>query len=275
MIIIILYVTPILGAFILAAPSFLRIARRIRSAAKSDEVSMSGENERNENIAGTMSDLPVTELRKLKPIVVQQVLWLVKVISYVFMFPIAMLRLSISVRWGSKVLWLSPVNLYELWRLAFICLSYYYTKQNSFYISFLLAAIVGSSAIWELMSMLEQKDGILGILRTPQHKVNIRSIIESGLILVLSFSASYYAMSAINPSSFTQQLSILDSIYFSVITIATVGYGDIAPVAGYARILTIVEVLLGLLYILFVIGIFLNVYIKHQNEEVNRKSESS
>ncbi len=275
MIIIILYVTPILGTLVLAAPSFLRIARRIWSAAKSGEVPQYGESEKRENRARTVSDLPVAELRKLKPIVLHQVWWLVKGISCVFMFPIVMLRLSIATRWGSRVWWLSPVNLYELWRLAFLCLSYYYTKQNAFYTSFLLAAIVGTSAIWELVSMLEQKDGILEILRTPRHKVNIRGILESGLILVLAFAASYYAMSVINPSSFTQQLSILDSIYFSVITIATVGYGDMAPVAGYARILTIVEVLLGLLYILFVVGIFLSVYIKHQNEEVNRKAESS
>jgi len=272
MIIIILYVTPILATLLLAAPSFVSLVRRICAAAKSGEVPKSHEDEKRKNRAPSMSDLRVAELRKLKPIVLHQVWWVVKVIAGLFMFPIAILRLSIAMRWGSRIWWLSPVNLYDLWRLAFVFLSYYYTKQNAFYTAFILAAILGTSAVYELLSMLEQKDGILQILRTPRHKVNIRGIVESGIILVLAFAASYYAMSVINPTSFSRQLSILDSIYFSVITIATVGYGDIAPVAGYAKILTIVEVLLGLLYILFIVGIFLSVYIKHQDQEVNRKA---
>lgn len=274
MLIIILYLTPILGTAVLAAPSFLRLPRRIWAAAKSGKVPQSDEGEKGENQTRTVSDLPVAELRKLKPIVLHQVWWLVQGISFVFIFPIFMLRMSIAMRWGSKVWWLSPVSLYELWQLAFLCLSYYYTKQNAFYTSFSLAAIVGTTAVWDLLSTLEEKHGTLEILRTPRHKVNIRGIVECGLILLLAFAASYYAMSGVNPSSFTRQLSILDSIYFSVMTIATVGYGDIAPVAGYAKILTTVEVLFGLLYLLFVVGIFLSVYMKHQTKEVNQKPES-
>ncbi len=275
MIIIILYVTPILATLLLAAPSFTILARRIWVAAKSGKVPQSNEDEKRKTRVPSAPNLPVSELRKLKPIVLYQVWWLVKVIAALFLFPVAMLRLSIAVRWGSRVWWLLPVNLYDLWRLAFVSLSYYYARQNGFLTAFVLAAIVGISAVYELLSMLQQENGILHILRTPQHKVNIRGIVESGLILVLAFGASYYAMSVANPASFSRQLSILDSIYFSVITIATVGYGDIAPVAGYAKVFTIFEVLLGLLYILFIVSIFLSVFLKHQDHEVNRKAENS
>lgn len=274
MIIIILYVTPILATLLLAAPSFTSLARRIWVAAKSGEVSQSKEDEKRKTRVPSAPNLPISELRKLKPIVLYQVWCLVKGITALFMFPVAMLRLSVAGRWGSRVWWLSPVNLYDLWRLAFVSLSYYYARQNRFITAFALAAIVGISAVYELLSMLQQENGILHILRTPWHKVNIRGIVESGLILVLAFGASYYAMSAANPASFSRQLSILDSIYFSVITIATVGYGDIAPVAGHAKVLTIFEVLLGLLYILFIVSIFLSVFLKHQDQEVNRKAEN-
>ena len=273
MIIIILYVTPILATLLLAAPSFTSIAMRIWVAAKSEQVPQSNEDDKRKTRVPSAPNLPVSELRKLKPIVLYQVWWLVKGITAFFIFPVAMLRLSVMGRWGSRVWWLSPVNLYDLWRLAFVSLSYYYARQNGFLTAFALAAIVGISAVYELLSMLQQENGILNILRMPQHKVNIRGIVESGLIL--SFGASYYAMSVANPASFSRQLSILDSIYFSVITIATVGYGDIAPVAGYAKVFTIFEVLLGLLYILFIVSIFLSVFLKHQNQQVNRKTENT
>ena len=46
-------------------------------------------------------------------------------------------------------------------------------------------------------------------------------------------------------------ISFADALYFSVITIATVGYGDITPLGPLVRGLASVEVVLGLLLLLF------------------------
>ena len=47
------------------------------------------------------------------------------------------------------------------------------------------------------------------------------------------------------------RLSFADALYFSVITIATVGYGDITPSGALVRGLASIEVVLGLLLLLF------------------------
>jgi voltage-gated potassium channel Kch len=38
-------------------------------------------------------------------------------------------------------------------------------------------------------------------------------------------------------------------LYFSLVTLSTVGYGDIVPLSGIARILTALEAVTGVLYI--------------------------
>ena len=44
-----------------------------------------------------------------------------------------------------------------------------------------------------------------------------------------------------------------DALYFSVVTMATVGYGDIVPVGHAARLLSVLEILSGVL--LLVVGV--------------------
>lgn len=50
--------------------------------------------------------------------------------------------------------------------------------------------------------------------------------------------------------------SVLDSLYFSLITLATVGYGDFAPTTVLSKAFTMVYVLLGLgILVAFVSGV--------------------
>jgi voltage-gated potassium channel Kch len=76
-------------------------------------------------------------------------------------------------------------------------------------------------------------------------------------LLVVVFACFYRIaqMSVAGPMFFKhnqpQPLSFSDTIYFSVITLSTVGYGDITPVGPLVRALATVEVVAGLLLLLF------------------------
>lgn len=68
------------------------------------------------------------------------------------------------------------------------------------------------------------------------------------LFLVL-FAAAYVVIQHNLPGSFTQHIGRMDSLYFTVTVFATVGLGDIAPVAEGARVIVTIQMLGGLVVV--------------------------
>jgi len=74
------------------------------------------------------------------------------------------------------------------------------------------------------------------------------------LMLGFAFGCIYYLVEMLSPGCFSVNASKLSSdspdlMYFSFVTLATLGYGDITPVARVTRALAEVEALGGMLYI--------------------------
>ena len=72
-------------------------------------------------------------------------------------------------------------------------------------------------------------------------------------LLGLLWATLYLALDSFFPGSIKMAASAADRqtelLYFSLITLSTVGYGDIVPISGMARILTALEGVTGVLYI--------------------------
>jgi Ion channel len=79
------------------------------------------------------------------------------------------------------------------------------------------------------------------------------------LLLGLLFASIYGVLGAVG-RIFVQQAhtDVVDLIYFSFITLATVGYGDLTPSRDLLRILAVVESLLGQLYLVTVIAVLVS-----------------
>ncbi len=75
------------------------------------------------------------------------------------------------------------------------------------------------------------------------------------LMLGFAFGAVYALISILDPRSFASNVALLtpedkpDLVYFSFVTLATLGYGDITPRTNIARSLAVLEALAGMLYI--------------------------
>lgn len=76
-------------------------------------------------------------------------------------------------------------------------------------------------------------------------------------MIVIVFAAVYRILdrlSAVPPfliNGKPSHIEFLDALYFSLITLSTVGYGDIVPVGSLARLLVCVEIVAGVLLLLF------------------------
>jgi voltage-gated potassium channel len=77
-------------------------------------------------------------------------------------------------------------------------------------------------------------------------------------VFLLIFAATYAAMSAAQPASFSEEVSRTGAIYFVVTVFSTVGFGDIHPVSDAARIVVTVQMVADLLLVGFVLRALLN-----------------
>lgn len=76
--------------------------------------------------------------------------------------------------------------------------------------------------------------------------------ILSYFFMVYGFAVAYTFISHSDLKAFNcGELGIFDACYFSLITAATVGFGDIAPVSGIARALVMGEIVAGIVYAVF------------------------
>ncbi len=81
--------------------------------------------------------------------------------------------------------------------------------------------------------------------------VRVQSVVGLLLPLVTFFAVTYYLMA----DEFVGIESRTDALYYAVVTLGTVGYGDVHPVGGPAKITTMVQIVLDLV----VVGVLVSV----------------
>lgn len=122
-------------------------------------------------------------------------------------------------------------------------------------IAFVLALVFLGFVIWRLLVF---------VLSAPRVNVNVLCAGLAGyLTLALVWAAAYNVVSHLNPGAFSGPrvpLEGFNALYFSVVTITTMGYGDIVPVSNAARMLAMMEAMVGTLYIAVLISRLVAVY---------------
>jgi hypothetical protein len=109
------------------------------------------------------------------------------------------------------------------------------------------------------------------VLRSAEVSVDrIFAAIVAYILAGLGFAAAYQTIVALAPESFalpaaadgagTAELVEVQLIYFSFVTLATLGYGDITPRGPLAQMLAVVEAVAGQFYVAVVIAWLVSAY---------------
>jgi len=103
--------------------------------------------------------------------------------------------------------------------------------------------------------------GLFSHLRNSRSvaRAQLYTAVNIYLLLGLLWATLYLAIDAFSPGSIRIGSHAADRqaelLYFSLITLSTIGYGDIVPVSGEARILAALEGVTGVLYIAITVAL--------------------
>jgi len=114
--------------------------------------------------------------------------------------------------------------------------------------------------------------GLFSYLRTAQtiRDGHLYTAVSIYLILGLQWFALYSAFDVLCPGSIQHNTAAkadrhAELLYFSLITLSTIGYGDVVPVQGEVRILAALEGIAGVLYIAITVALLVGAYRPRDN----------
>ena len=114
------------------------------------------------------------------------------------------------------------------------------------------------------------------VLRAPSVNTEVLcASISAYLMLGLMWTLAYWLVDQLTPGgafSFNtnagrQSMNGFNALYFSFVTLSTVGYGDITPLSRIARWLAAMEAMTGLLYVTVLIARLVSLYSTPKSDE--------
>jgi hypothetical protein len=97
-----------------------------------------------------------------------------------------------------------------------------------------------------LAALLVRQIGL--IMRESEQGLPGLAIVAVSVLTLVAFSAAYYVL-ARRPGEFSGLSTRLDALYFTVVTMATVGYGDIVATGQTSRVVVVVQIIYTLVFL--------------------------
>jgi hypothetical protein len=141
-----------------------------------------------------------------------------------------------------------------------------------------IRAVLGIEALLPISQVLWVLASLLATAATARHALRARVVdaehifaaLDAYLLTGLIFGVCYWMLDQTWPASFgvaaASDLDLSRAIYFSFVTIATLGYGDIVPASDAARGLVILEAVSGQMYLTVLVARLVSLYSKQPDE---------
>ncbi len=154
--------------------------------------------------------------------------------------------------------------------IAMILLGYASTIREGLYLDF----IAYMTATLFFLDMIYLLSRALLVEQTRVTGETLWGAINVYLLFGMMFAFLYSAVLALNPGAFAggilenENQDITQSmVYYSFVTMTTLGYGDITPKIHVAATLAYVQALIGQLYVAILIARLVSMYSNHKDED--------
>lgn len=164
------------------------------------------------------------------------------------------------VRFDHVARWAAPVGLIGAWSFVLPDVPTTAAQQGAAFLAAmaLIGAIVGLAARDVVIFILDTSLVFEAFFARITHlMVPVFAFLTFWALLAIAFACLYRIADLTTAEPlFTvhgqaRRLEFAEALYFSVVTLATVGYGDISPVGPLARVLAVAQMVAGLLLLLF------------------------
>jgi hypothetical protein len=110
---------------------------------------------------------------------------------------------------------------------------------------------------------------VISLLKATDVSIDeVAGAINVYLIIAFLWANAYHLVERGRPGSFSFPQSMTDTfpslVYFSIVTLTTLGYGDIIPQSPTARVLVSLEAIVGQIYVPVVVGYLLSLHISRK-----------
>jgi len=127
--------------------------------------------------------------------------------------------------------------------------------------------------MWTLIGMFAAVSALrFAMGATEVDAEHLYAALSAYLLAGICFGLLYWVLEQMSPGTFvvSGQFSQTSAIYFSFVTLATLGYGDIAPRADVVRGLAIVEGVGGQLFLAVLVARLVSLYSKSEKQSNQR-----
>jgi hypothetical protein len=135
-----------------------------------------------------------------------------------------------------------------------------------------LAVCIIVTSVSNTMGGLRVENGVIAFFDKFQAQASPWVTLNTALIVAASFGIIHYALWTLHPSEYANLKGFQDALYFSVVTMATVGYGDVLPVGYVAKWVCVAEIVCG--FLLLVVGVSTSMTLWIQKHQPNAETET-
>ena len=101
--------------------------------------------------------------------------------------------------------------------------------------------VVGLGAMTAVIPLLVRR--IRAVLATDRPVAEaIAALVMTSTLIVVGSASAYFSLESSRPGQFRGLETKLDAVYFAVVVMSTIGFGDIAPTGQAARLLTTLHI---------------------------------